>query len=208
MECGPKEESEKKIRRKRGREGGTRSFALTPPSPPRWFFFFFFSHLFVVSPRSERLEQTTLLIPETLAVLWIKCGQLYSSIYVSKVLLHSLRNSTQCSDNIWDNFYTLHLSQLSFSFQNHKFSVLMLFLVHSDFFGMRYQNHFDTAGQRDRSHWERELQFFWFLLLLINFHRRKMSDWSTRDHVTLPNSKWRQYIHLLFIPVERREIAA
>ena len=35
-----------------------------------------------------------------------------------------------------------------------------------------------------------------------------MSDWSTRDHVTLPNSKWRQYLHSLFIPVERRLIAA
>ena len=65
MECDAKEESEKKIRRKRGREGGTRSFTLTPTPPPRCFFFFF-SHLFVVSPRSERLEQTTLLIPETL----------------------------------------------------------------------------------------------------------------------------------------------
>ena len=39
-------------------------------------------------------------------------------------------------------------------------------------------------------------------------HRGKMSDWSTRDHVTLPNSKWRQYLHSLFIPVERRLIAA
>ena len=38
MECSAKEESERKIRRKRGREGGTRSFALTPPPPPRWFF--------------------------------------------------------------------------------------------------------------------------------------------------------------------------
>ena len=35
-----------------------------------------------------------------------------------------------------------------------------------------------------------------------------MSDWSTRDQVTLPNSKWRQYLHRLFIPVERRLIAA
>ena len=33
--------------------------------------------------------------------------------------------------------------------------------------------------------------------LLAPFHRRKMSDWSTRDHVTLPNSKWRQYLHRL-----------
>ena len=39
------------------------------------------------------------------------------------------------------------------------------------------------------------------------FYRRKMSDWSTRDQVTLPNSKWRQYFHRLFIPVERRLIA-
>ena len=39
-------------------------------------------------------------------------------------------------------------------------------------------------------------------------HRREMSDWSTRDHVTLPNPKWRQYLHRLFIPVERRLIAA
>ena len=37
------------------------------------------------------------------------------------------------------------------------------------------------------------------------FHRRK--TW-TRDHVTLPNSKWRLYLHRLFIPVERRFIAA
>ena len=44
--------------------------------------------------------------------------------------------------------------------------------------------------------------------ILIEFHRRKTSDWSTRDHVTLPNSKWRQYLHRLFIPVERRLIAA
>ena len=36
----------------------------------------------------------------------------------------------------------------------------------------------------------------------------KMSDWLTRDHVTLPNSKWWQYLHRLFIPVERRLIAA
>ena len=44
----------------------------------------------------------------------------------------------------------------------------MWFLVHSDFFGMQYQNHFDSAGQRNRSRWERELQFFfWFLLLVL-----------------------------------------
>ena len=30
----------------------------------------------------------------------------------------------------------------------------------------------------------------------------------SRDHVTLPNSEWRQYLHSLFIPVERRLIAA
>ena len=30
-------------------------------------------------------------------------------------------------------------------------------------------------------------------------HLRKMSDWSTRDHVTLPNSKWRQYLHRLWV---------
>ena len=41
----------------------------------------------------------------------------------------------------------------------------------------------------------------------LRLHRRKMSDWSTGDHVTLPNSKWRQYLHRLFIPVERRLIA-
>ena len=29
-------------------------------------------------------------------------------------------------------------------------------------------------------------------------HRRKMTDWSSRDHVTLPHSKWRQYLHTLF----------
>ena len=38
-------------------------------------------------------------------------------------------------------------------------------------------------------------------------HRVKTSDWSTRDHVTLPNSKSRQYLHHLFISVERRLIA-
>ena len=43
---------------------------------------------------------------------------------------------------------------------------------------------------------------------LLYLHWRKTSDWSTRDHVTLPNSKWRQYLHRLFIPVERRLIAA
>ena len=47
-----------------------------------------------------------------------------------------------------------------------------------------------------------------FMKLSVYVHRRKMSDWSTRDHVTLPNSKWRQYLHRLFIPVERRLIAA
>ena len=35
-----------------------------------------------------------------------------------------------------------------------------------------------------------------------------MSDWLSRDHVTLPNSKWRQHLHSLFIPVERRLIGA
>ena len=65
MECGAKEESEKKIRRKRGREGATRSFALTPPPRPRCFFFLLLTSLCGV-PRSERLEQATLLIPETL----------------------------------------------------------------------------------------------------------------------------------------------
>ena len=124
----------------------------------------------MVSPPSERLEQTTLLIPETLFFeLGDQLYSQYSSIYVSKVLLHSLRNSTQCSDNIWDNFYTLHLPQLLFSFQKHKFSVLMWFLIHSDFFRMRYQDNFDSTGQRDRSRWERELQFFLFLLLIINY---------------------------------------
>ena len=39
-------------------------------------------------------------------------------------------------------------------------------------------------------------------------HRRKMSDRSSRDYVTLPNSKWRRYLHSLCIPVERRLIAA
>ena len=43
----------------------------------------------------------------------------------------------------------------------------MWFLVHSDFFGLRYQNHFDSAGQRDRSRWERELHFFFVLSLII-----------------------------------------
>ena len=56
-------EREKNKEEKRER-GGT----LTPTPPPRFCccFFFFFSHLFVVSPRSERLEQATLLIPERL----------------------------------------------------------------------------------------------------------------------------------------------
>ena len=43
-------------------------------------------------------------------------------------------------------------------------------------------------------------------ILTQTFTRRKMPDWSTRDHVTLPNSKWRQYPHRLFIPVEVRLI--
>ena len=41
-----------------------------------------------------------------------------------------------------------------------------------------------------------------------SLHRRKTSDWSMRDHVTWPNSKWRLYLHRLFIPVERRFIVA
>ena len=42
----------------------------------------------------------------------------------------------------------------------------------------------------------------------VAVHRRKMSEWSTCDHVTLPSSKWRQYLHRLFIPVQRRLTAA
>ena len=50
--------------------------------------------------------------------------------------------------------------------------------------------------------------FTWFSsFILKGIHRRKTSDWSTRDHVTLPNSKWRLYLHRLFIPVERSLIA-
>ena len=165
MECGAKEESEKKIRRKRGREGATRSFALNPPPPPQWLFFLLLASLCGVP--TIRTPGTDYFADPRNTVLWIKCSQLYSSFHVSKVLLHSLQNSTQCSDNIWDNFYTLHLPQPSFSFQKHKFSVLMLFLAHSDFFGMRYQNHFDSAGQRDRSRWERELQLF-YVFVIIN----------------------------------------
>ena len=41
-----------------------------------------------------------------------------------------------------------------------------------------------------------------YVCTMETIHRRKMSDWSTRDHVILPNSKWRQYLHRLFI-VER-----
>ena len=66
-DSGVRREGREREKNKEGEKGGTRSFALIPTPPPRWFFFFFFfSHLFVVSPRSERLEQTTLLIPETL----------------------------------------------------------------------------------------------------------------------------------------------
>ena len=58
---------ERREREKNKEEKRERGGTLTPTPPPRlFFFFFFFSHLFVVSPRSERLEQTTLLIPETL----------------------------------------------------------------------------------------------------------------------------------------------
>ena len=46
------------------------------------------------------------------------------------------------------------------------------------------------------------------LMRCVVIHRRKMSDWSSSDHVTLPNLKWRQYPHTLFIPVEGRLIAA
>ena len=60
---------------------------------------------------------------------------------------------------------------------------------------------FPTTWPRNEWLWGREWALF-------GFHWRKMSDWSTRDHVTLPNSKWRQYLHRLFIPEERRLIAA
>ena len=43
----------------------------------------------------------------------------------------------------------------------------MWFLIHSDFFGMRFQNHFDSAGQRDGSPGNENYIFFLFLLLLI-----------------------------------------
>ena len=66
-DSGVRREGREREKNKEGEKEGTRSFAFIPTPPPRWFFFFFFfSHLFVVSPRSERLEQTTLLIPETL----------------------------------------------------------------------------------------------------------------------------------------------
>ena len=58
-------EREKKKKSKEG-ERGERVPSLSPLTHSLGVFFFFFSHLFVVSPRSERLEQTTLLIPETL----------------------------------------------------------------------------------------------------------------------------------------------
>ena len=66
-------------------------------------------------------------------------------------------------------------------------------------------NHYDTLLVR------RWLASFWPLSRAPRartWAKRKMSDWSTRDHVTLPNSTWRQYLHCLFIPVERRLIAA
>ena len=32
----------------------------------------------------------------------------------------------------------------------------------------------------------------------VSLHRRETSDWPTHDHLTLRNSKWRQYIVCLF----------
>ena len=51
----------------------------------------------------------------------------------------------------------------------------MWFLVHSDFFGMQYQNHFDSAGQRNRSRWERELQFFFVVVFIISTNNSNLS---------------------------------
>ena len=150
-------EREKNKEEKRER-GGT----LTPTPPLGCFFFLLLLLTSLCGDPTIWTTGTDYFADPRNTVLWIKCGQLYPSICVSKVVLHSLRNSTQCSDNICDNFYTPHLPQLTFSFKKRKFSVFMWFLVHSDFFAMRYQNHFDSAGQRDRSRWERELHFFLF----------------------------------------------
>ena len=43
----------------------------------------------------------------------------------------------------------------------------MWFLIHSDFFGMRFQNHFDSAGQRDGSPGNENYNFF-FVFIIIN----------------------------------------
>ena len=62
-----REGREREKNKEEKRERGGNAFLRSHPSPAHSVvFFFFFSHLFVVSPRSERLEQTTLLISETL----------------------------------------------------------------------------------------------------------------------------------------------
>ena len=71
-------------------------------------------------------------------------------------------------------------------------------LIHPQNFGSHAHPSAPQGNQCDLPHFP----------LVWELHRRKTSDWSTRDHVTLPNSKWRQYLHRLFIPVERRLIAA
>ena len=88
---GREREKNKEEKRERGGNAFLRSH---PPPPPRWFFFLLLTSLCGV-PGSERLEQTTLLIPETKkkTVLWIKCGQLYPSIYLSEGCpIHPHRN--------------------------------------------------------------------------------------------------------------------
>ena len=58
----------------------------------------------------------------------LQCCQLYPSVYVSQVVLQSLRNSTQYSYNNGDNFYTLHLPQL-FNFNCQIKILVNLFLL-------------------------------------------------------------------------------
>ena len=66
----------------------------------------------------------------------------------------------------------------------------------------------NATSQRGKALAAKRLSVIEVTTLVVKEDNRKMSDSSKRDHVTLPNSKWRQYLHRLFIPVERRLIAA
>ena len=89
-------EREKNKEEKRER-GGQRVPSLSPLPHPLGVFFLLLLPASLCGVPTIRTPGTDYFADPRNTVLWIKCGQLYSSIYVSKVLLQSLRNSTLAS---------------------------------------------------------------------------------------------------------------